>query len=64
MGRLRTRSHSAKGIHASLITRHFLIFMDKTGIIVISLCVALLGVWLYQQNEYSKQLTHCSRPTR
>ena len=32
--------------------------MDKTGIIVISLCVALLGVWLYQQNEYSKQLTH------
>ena len=32
--------------------------MDKTGIIVISLCVALLGVWLYQQNEYSKQVTH------
>jgi YidC/Oxa1 family membrane protein insertase len=32
--------------------------MDKTGIIVVSLCVALLGVWLYQQNEYSKQLTH------
>lgn len=32
--------------------------MDKTGIIVISLCVALLGVWLYQQNDYSKQLTH------
>ncbi|HTB84034.1 MAG TPA: membrane protein insertase YidC [Candidatus Sulfotelmatobacter sp.] len=29
--------------------------MDRTGIIVISLCVALLGVWLYEQNEFAKK---------
>src|SRR6185437_11924009 len=25
--------------------------MDKTGIIVVSLCVALLGYWMYDQNK-------------
>jgi YidC/Oxa1 family membrane protein insertase len=29
--------------------------MDRTGIIVISLCVALLGFWLYEQNEFAKK---------
>jgi YidC/Oxa1 family membrane protein insertase len=29
--------------------------MDRTGIIVISLCIALLGVWLYEQNEFAKK---------
>lgn len=31
--------------------------MDKTGIIVISLCVGLLGVWFYKQNEFAKEQT-------
>ena len=29
--------------------------MDKTGIIVISLCVVLLGVWLFEQNKIAQQ---------
>jgi YidC/Oxa1 family membrane protein insertase len=29
--------------------------MDKTGIIVVSLCVVLLGLWLYKQNEFALQ---------
>jgi len=29
--------------------------MDRTGIIVISICIALLGVWLYEQNEFAKK---------
>ena len=29
--------------------------MDKTGIIVVSLCVALLGVWLYKTNQIQQE---------
>jgi YidC/Oxa1 family membrane protein insertase len=29
--------------------------MDKTGIIVVSLCVVLLGLWFYQQNKMTQQ---------
>ncbi len=45
--------------HASSITRHasptLKIFMDKTGIIVVSLCVALLGWWVYEQNKIAQE---------
>src|SRR5579859_1131148 len=30
--------------------------MDRTGIIVISLCVALFGFWLFEQHKYADQL--------
>ena len=29
--------------------------MDKTGIIVVSICVALLGVWFFEQTKLTKQ---------
>jgi YidC/Oxa1 family membrane protein insertase len=29
--------------------------MDRTGIIIVSLCVVLLGVWFYQQNQLVQQ---------
>ena len=29
--------------------------MDKTGIIIVSLCVALLGLWVYEQNKVAQQ---------
>ena len=29
--------------------------MDKTGIIVVSLCVALLGWWFYEQNKIGQE---------
>jgi YidC/Oxa1 family membrane protein insertase len=42
--------------------------MDRTGIIVISLCIALFGFWLFKQHEYAQQmqayyLAHPSVPT-
>lgn len=30
--------------------------MDRTGIIVISICVLLMGWWLYEQEKYAQQL--------
>jgi len=30
--------------------------MDKTGIIIISICVVLLGWWFVEQNKYAKEL--------
>jgi len=29
--------------------------MDKTGIIVVSICVALLGIWFFEQTKLVKQ---------
>ena len=30
--------------------------MDRTGIIVVSICVLIMGWWLYDQQQYAKQL--------
>ena len=30
--------------------------MDKTGIIVVSICVLLLGWWFVEQNKIAQQL--------
>ena len=35
--------------------------MDKTGIIVISICAMLLGWWFIEQNKYSKQQAEYAR---
>jgi len=32
--------------------------MDKTGIIVVSLCVLVLGWWMYDQNKKQQELAH------
>jgi hypothetical protein len=29
--------------------------MDRTGIIVVSLCAILLGFWIYEQNQVAQQ---------
>jgi YidC/Oxa1 family membrane protein insertase len=32
--------------------------MDRTGIIVIALCVGLFGFWLFEQNKYAQAVAH------
>jgi YidC/Oxa1 family membrane protein insertase len=34
--------------------------MDRTGIIVISICIALFGVWIFEQQKYAQQVQHYS----
>ena len=60
VGRMRPRSGAKKRIQKAEFRRqnYFspppLIFMDKTGIIVVSLCGALLVWWFVEQNKTAK----------